>query len=201
MVRPATSGAALLALLVLCTPASAELRRCAPKRADVVAQNRLVQVYDAGDWHPEAAGQYACLRDRRGWVYLSDGDSLSEDAIEIRLAATYVAFRVQSPPNCKGNCPEGYEDPDELRWVNVRTRRVREPVLAVDEYPRTLRLTKRGTLAWTAELTGGVVVVRTAGRFGRFTLDRGAIAPRSLRLRGNVLSWIRDGRRRSVTLG
>lgn len=199
MVRSALLGAALLALLVLAVPASAELRRCAPKRADVVAQNRLAQVYYLGGAHPE--GQFGCLRSGDSPVWLTFGDVLNEDGVEIRMAGTYVAFRVQSPPGCKGDCPAGYEHPDEIRRVNLRTRRVRNPTLADYELPRMLRLTAKGTVAWTAEMRDGDVVVRTAGRFGRFTVDRGAIAPRSLRLRGNVLSWTRDGEKRSVTLG
>jgi hypothetical protein len=71
--------------------------------------------------------------------------------------------------------------------------------------PSVARLVINGTggAAWatTKPANWPFVEIRKDGRRGQATLDRGAIKPSSLRLRGHTLSWVRAGVRHHVRLG
>lgn len=87
-----------------------------------------------------------------------------------------------------------------LHAFDLRTGRQRVSV-TLDARPAQFALGTRGWLAWvTAPDAQGVREVRGAAGGATRTLDRGAIDPDSIRVRGDDASWRRDGVRRTAPL-
>lgn len=119
---------------------------------------------------------------------------------DVRLAGRFVAWgQASTDISCKAACPPNYE-PTRYRVgvADLRRRKVRLVDGKVDG--GGLVLTRTGAIAWT-EGTDASRNVRALDRSGLRTLDTGAIAPSSLALEGSTVGWVKDGLRRSATLG
>jgi hypothetical protein len=120
----------------------------------------------------------------------------------VRVAGRFVAWREEDVDiSCKAACPPGYEATKRRIGVaDLRARRIR--FLSIAPTGRSLVVGKRGAVAWIEPADPSGVVLRASARDGDLrTLYSGAIKRGSLRIRGLKVSWVREGVRRSATLG
>jgi len=150
---------------------------------------------------------YGCLKATNKLVKL---DEAYDDQVEssyayqhVRLRGRFVAWSYSGyDVSCKADCPPGY-DPTHV-GVSVRglgRRSTRSIGVDADAIPRVV-VSRRGAVAWS-QRSGDEIDVAARDRKGLRTLDSGGteIAPRSLRIRRNTLSWKHGTERRTARLG
>jgi hypothetical protein len=192
-------------------PASAGARTtCKAAGARTVAANREVIVSEVRE--PEGTALYGCRRVSGRRIRLAEAfdDELQTSSAYrmVRLRGHMVAFAVAAYDiSCKGDCPPGYQPQRNLIEVHD-LRRVRLVRAVPDAVPLDIAVTTRGAVAWTRAVGGtsttdsaaAEVEVRAADSWGRRTVDRGRIEPRSLSSELTIVSWLRDGIERFTRL-
>ncbi len=181
---------------MLSVPAQAAGRCDVRKGERVLRENRLVRLFEGNESRFEGVGKYACAK-RSGRVHWLAYPDVYGSFVG-RLAGPYVAYLEPYVAGCKADCPPGHVETEPVIVLNVLTGRARS---TSEPMPVTaLHLTAGGTAAFVAPAGRRQRSVRVLTRWGTRTLDTGAIASRSVRLRGRRLSWVRDGVPRTATL-
>jgi hypothetical protein len=192
--------------------------RCAPRHVKILVSNAQVQVYEGPDRNREGLPAiYGCARSRHRSYVLgepllvssSGGGGIRDET----LAGTMVAYEEISA----NELPEGGSENSWSMLVrNLRTGRWMHRVLTgVTRVPKdegvgpltTLVLKPDGSVAWIASVAGlsGYVPpeyeVHALDKSGSRLLVSGTeIDPRSLALKGSVLSWTQTGKLFSTVL-
>jgi hypothetical protein len=219
MVRPRAPGRFTLSVAAACVASgvaagaasSAPRHSCQVPRTHVVASSRRAVIRAQPRHHP-GASYFGCAfatgrshklyRETTGFMVA--GESVERTAVK----DVYGALAIRHE-DLAGGCWS------QIRVFNLRTGRRLRQSFALDPSdpasassrpcPSVARLVITGTggAAWATTSTSGwpYVEVRKNDKHGQATLDRGAIRPSSLRLRGHVLSWVRAGVRHHVRLG
>lgn len=146
---------------------------------------------------------YGCLRSNNRRQLLArtadDGYVTSSSFDQVKIAGRFVAWEITDTDiSCKADCPPDY-DPDTTS-LYVRDLRRRQTQYVPGEVDGKLVLTRGGALAWTQNGDGGAVSVMGYDAAGQRELDSGAIGTSSLSVRGNTVSWTKDGERVSAEL-
>jgi hypothetical protein len=171
-------------------PASAVTTdRCKTAGRQTVAVNRELRVLSRGDTTS------VCLRRTGRSTPIFTADGLYTFGGVLALAGHRVGYATQYTPECKADCPPTVSTRYETGVFDA-ARRVHR-VLATEPTNR-LVLAPSGTVAW---LTGSDAdaVLHYADRYGRRTLDTGAIPAASLKRSGTTLRWTHAGAARSAT--
>ena len=210
MARPHLSilvALCLLGAVALSTPAEAAAeepkRECPRAGTKTVARNGVVRLYERK--RDVNRRLFACLRrsqrTKRVISSYDDGIYVSAEYSNVRLAGYFVAWSYErTDVSCKAECPPGYNATHRsIGFYDLRSRGSRDIFGAAEE--RALVLTSSGALAWAQRASDGQIEVVARSRSGRRVLDRGAIPPSSLRLRGSALVWTNAGVERSAPLG
>jgi hypothetical protein len=183
--------------------------RCAPPGAHAIAQDRDVQVYSLAGSTPGQGGSYACLRRGSGTVALAQPGPLGQGSIEhVALAGPIVAFTDSTHGVDTGST--------NIVVVNVASGGTLLSIPGVGSFVDAciisfrdiadLVVTHRGSVAWIVRegtrcqtVTFGVYRAQTSGTPA--LLEEGpAIAPQSLRVSHQTVSWENGGQRKSAPL-
>jgi hypothetical protein len=191
--------------------------RCAPRGAHVIRRDAQAEVYELEDDAPLEV--FGCLRGRRRVSTLGPfaaGSPEGASGIDhVTLTGGVVAYEELSLPGEKGG-----ENPELVWLVIVRDltngRIVRRlPTGAAPAGTKAigagsvvrLVLKANGSVAWTTEYAFGPLSgphtyqVRAVDKTGNRLLASGTdVRPKSLKLRGSALSWVKGGRVSSTTL-
>jgi hypothetical protein len=177
-------------------------KSCRAAHSHTIASNRYVRLFSKAN-HESGRNVYACLRGsgKRELITRSfdDGYVASGEYSNVGLAGRFVAwFESQTDISCKAACPPNYQATTEyIGLCNLRSGRCRQVDGEVTGH--ALVLTRRGALAWAQDGTEEVEI-HASDRAGERILDSGNIRPASLKVRGLVVSWTKDGQARSATL-
>lgn len=200
------------AALVIGTGAAAgrgHRSRCVTAHSETVARDRDVRVYSLANKASGHDETYACLLHSGSTVALAKPRRYRPDSIDhIVLAGTIVAYTDSTHGIDTGNTG--------IVVVNVAARRTMLTIPGVGGFidacvisfrdVTDLVVTDRGSVAWIvrkgANCQTATFEVHSAHASGaQSLLEEGpAIAPRSLRVSGQVASWESSGQRRSASL-
>ncbi len=206
------SMCAVGAVLVACTGVAAShghRSRCAPPHARTIAKDRYIRVYSLGGKVSRQGGTYACLLRRGSTVVLARPRQFRPDSIDhVALAGTIVAYTDSTHGVDTGST--------DIVVVNVASRRTLLTIPGVGGFVDAcvisfrdvtdLVVTYRGSVAWIVRkgtrcttATTEVHSARTSGAYA--LLEEGpAIAPGSLRVSGQTVSWENAGQRKFASL-
>jgi hypothetical protein len=179
---------------------------CARPGTVTLARNAHLRVFET---RAVAARDYervlrACNRHTGRTVRLArafdDGYVTSATYSRVRLAGRFVAWSSSyTDVSCKADCPPGYDTTTYAVHVrDIRLAKSRNRAIA--SRATALVVTARGAIAWTVG-TAPQVELSALDSAGRRVLDSGAIDPKSLAAKASVVTWSRDGRPRSETVG
>lgn len=183
--------------------------RCAPAHAQTIAQDRYVRVYSLGGKASRQSGTYVCLLRSGGTVALAKPGRYGPGSIDhIALAGTIVAYTDSTHGVDTGST--------DIVVVNVATRRTLLTVPGAGGFidacvigfreVTDLVVTYRGSVAWIVRrgahcATGTFEVHRARTSGAAALLEEGpAIAPGSLRVSGQTVSWENGGQQKSSSL-
>jgi hypothetical protein len=185
--------------------ARATASACHRPGSRLLAQTRRARIFSVagrgGGEYEAAFTVYGCLRARKHSVRLQHfGEGTLLDASLLRVTGRYAAFKETITDEvCDKYQPGPQCTSTQLVSFDLRTGHRR--VLASGADPARLVLVRRGWIAWFEAATDDAPArVIAVDSLGRRTVDSGAIAPASLRAKGNVVSWRHDGETRTARL-
>ena len=198
-----TSIAAVLALGLLglaATSADASHTGGKCRGGKTIAKNSVARLYT----NSSGTSMIGCMWSRNERVDLDtafdDDYVLSEGFLSPRLGGRFVAWtHFTEDISCKADCPPGYGIPTyRLERADLATGHTDSvPALPAGS---TLRINKRGAIAWLERVGAGLREVHAWDAAGHRVLDTGLIPVASWTLKASTLSWTNDGTPHSVTL-
>lgn len=212
MKRVVLSTLAMSAALVVCTDAAASRghhSHCAPPHARTIASDRYVRVYSIARKTPRQRHTYACLLRSGSTVALTRRIRNPSESIDhVALAGRIVAYT-----DSVFGVDTGSTD---IVVVNVASRRTLLAIPGVGGYVDAcvisfrkvtdLAVTDRGIVAWIVRAgsqckTATFEVYGAQRSAGPALLAKGpSIAPGSVRVSNQTVSWENGGRRESANL-
>lgn len=200
------------AMLVACTEVAAgngRRSRCTAEHVQTIAKDRYVRVYSFEGKARRRRGTYACLLSSGGTMALAKPRRYGSDSIDhVALAGAIVAYTDSTHEVDTGST--------DIVVVDVAARHTLLTVPEAGGFTDAcfigfrevadLVVTSRGSVAWIvrrgahcATVTFEVHSARTSGAAA--LLEEGpAIAPGSLRVSGQTVSWENGGQRKSASL-
>lgn len=198
-----TSIAAVLAFALLGLAAtSAEASHTSGKcrGGKTIAKNSVARLYT----NSSGTSMIGCMWSRNERVDLDtaydDDYVFSEGFLSPKLGGRFVAWtHFTEDISCKADCPPGYGVPVyRLERADLMTG-ASESVEALPA-GSTLRINKRGAVAWLERVGDGRREVHVWDADGHRVLDTGLIPVSSWGLKASTLSWTSDGTPHSVIL-
>jgi hypothetical protein len=191
-------AAVLLGLATTSAEANHTKGKC--RGGKTLAQNSVARLYE----NRAGTSIFGCAWSRNERVHLDreydDGYVYSEDYLNPRLGGRFAAWtHVYTDMSCKAACPEGYQS-TQYRVERVDLRTEASTSHAGRPAGKTLRINKRGALAWLQGLGDDRREVHAWDADGHRVLDTGVIPASSFKLSGSTLRWTADGTPRSATL-
>lgn len=201
MTRTVTAAvvAAFILALAATSAEAADPRGKCKQRGTTIAKNEVARVFSRG------ATLYSCLWSANRAEPIDtahdDGYTLSTGWDDVRLAGRFVAWvNWESDVSCKADCPPGY-DATTYRVNVIDIRSQDSDWTGGLPTGTTLRVNRRGAVAWLASLGGGGQrEVHAWDADGHRVLDTGVIPKASYSLSGRRLSWANGDLQRTVTL-